>query len=184
MEHGEPCHRGSQTQFIVNLCCWISVSCFFGHSSPLCSLFLFPTSVSCMISGVWTTGRMTCAGGGDLYAMLLAPPTRMWLSNLSRNTVSHDTSLHLSLIYSAQICLRDIILKWCVSRPYTYPNTEHYFCQGIKYYVLLIELFIKLYFILLIKYIYIIYFYYIYSFIYMETSFFHRIAWYKLTIAS
>lgn len=31
--------------------------------------------VSCMTSGAWTTGKMTCAGGGDLSETHLAPPT-------------------------------------------------------------------------------------------------------------
>lgn len=39
MEHGEPCHRGSQTPFI-NLCCWNSVSCFWPFITSLFSLSL------------------------------------------------------------------------------------------------------------------------------------------------
>lgn len=46
-----------------------------------------------LISGVWTTGKMTCAGGEDLFATHLAPHTRMCHSKHWRITVSAFISL-------------------------------------------------------------------------------------------
>jgi len=36
--------------------------------ADVCVLYFI---ANCMISGAWITGKTTCAGGGDLFAMLL-----------------------------------------------------------------------------------------------------------------
>lgn len=58
----------------------------------------FPHLVSCMISGVWITGRMIFVEGEDLFEMHLAPHMLKHCSNLQLSTVSATASTAESLL--------------------------------------------------------------------------------------
>lgn len=82
-------HCGASSAF-RGLICFLKMSLCVGlltrlaltaarYVCPASSLVFF--TGSCMTSGVSTIGKTTCAGGGDLSGIRLAPPT--WISHAS-----------------------------------------------------------------------------------------------------
>lgn len=77
----------------------VNAFCCKGYQITLYTLYTLLSTPAAiyLISGVWTIGKMTCAGGEDLFAMHLAPPTQMCHLN------------HWRIMVSAFICFESVI---------------------------------------------------------------------------